>query len=318
MKKLLILCGQTATGKTALALNLAQKFNGELISADSRQVYRGMDIGTGKDIPSEFSIKFSGKKFSEKKIIYYTNHRTKIWGYDLVNPNEEFSVAHFVSFANQILEDIWQRQRLPILVGGTGLYIKSLLSPPPTLNIKPNNLLRTKLSNVSIDELKRRLISKNQQKFESMNYADQQNPRRLIRAIEVAESTFHQKTYVKNLDTLLIGLKLSSNTLDKKINHRIKKRIEQGFDNEVRKLISDGLLVTESPAATAIGYREWSKYLKGEITQEEAIELWKTAENQYARRQMTWFEKQSGIVWFDPSKENTSSLVVKCIKNWYS
>ncbi len=166
MIKILIVCGPTATGKTQLAANLAKKFNGELISADSRQVYRGMDVVTGKDWPKD----------------------TTIYGYDLVRPDENFSVAHFVTHARTLINQIIKRKKLPIVVGGTGLYINSLVNPPETLSVNPDWQLRKRLETKSTRQLQDQLKKLNPQRWRQMNHSDQLNPRRLIRAIEVGQS----------------------------------------------------------------------------------------------------------------------------------
>src|SRR3989344_4678270 len=162
--KLLIICGPTATGKTKLAANLSKKFSGKIISADSRQVYKGMDIVTGKDRPKEVSI----------------------WGYDIIRPNEEFSVAHFVNLAGKEITRVDKQGKLPIIVGGTGFWLKSLLNPPATINIIPDWQLREKLEKFSATELLERLKKIDPKRAASMNQSDRNNPRRLMRAIEVA------------------------------------------------------------------------------------------------------------------------------------
>ncbi|MDZ7586852.1 MAG: isopentenyl transferase family protein, partial [Patescibacteria group bacterium] len=156
MKKILIICGPTATGKTKLAVTLAKKFSGEIISADSRQIYQGMDIVTGKDLPA---AKQAG---------------ITIYGYDLIKPDEEFSVAHFVKYAHDLINQI----RFPIIVGGTGLYLNSLINPPPTLTIPPNWQLRKKLEKKSAVQLQKALMKINPIRFNQMNHSDQLNPRR--------------------------------------------------------------------------------------------------------------------------------------------
>jgi tRNA dimethylallyltransferase len=166
MKKVLIICGPTATGKTTLAARLAKKFKGELISADSRQVYKGMDIVTGKDKPQGVIIH----------------------GLDLVKPDQEFSAAHFVKVASTLINQISKRKKLAIIVGGTGLYLDSLINPPQTLTIKPNWSLRKKLEQKSIHYLQQQLKKLNPSKWRQMNHSDRLNPRRLIRAIEVEKS----------------------------------------------------------------------------------------------------------------------------------
>ena len=181
MNKLLVICGPTATGKTSLGILLAKKVDGEIISADSRQVYIGMDLGTGKDLPknSEFKIQNS-------KIGYYLFDKIPVWMIDIVKPNQEFSAADFVGLASKVINDINSRNKLSIIVGGTGFYIKALIDGVDTLGIPPDWELRKQLGLKSTAELFEMLSRINSEKSASMNSSDKQNPRRLIRAIEVA------------------------------------------------------------------------------------------------------------------------------------
>lgn len=275
MKKVLIICGPTATGKTALAARLAKKFNGELISADSRQVYQGMDIVTGKDRPVG----------------------VKIHGLDLVNPDEEFSVAHFVQFAQQKIKELHARKKLPILVGGTGLYLKSLVNPPNTLSVPPDWQLRKDLENISARKLLKLLKQLNPAKVKSMNHSDRHNPRRLTRAIEVAKSLSGSTLPVQNYDALWIGLMADKKTLDKKIARRVRARIKAGAIEEWQKLKAK--YSSTLPSMTSIGYRELPD-----------VNAWIRSERHYARRQLTYFKKLSNIYW--------NPAVVKLVRDWYT
>ena len=185
MQKILFIVGPTAIGKTAFALKIAEEFNGDIISADSRQVYIGMDIGTGKDIPHKFKVQSSKFKVENKNIPYYFDGKTKIWGLDLVAPNEEFSVADFARFAVPVINQIWADGKLPIVVGGTGLYIRALTQDLPDIFIPQNIKLRQKLHKLTTDQLQTELKQLSNTKFSSMNQSDQKNPRRLVRAIEI-------------------------------------------------------------------------------------------------------------------------------------
>src|SRR5690606_11756620 len=146
-----------------------------------------MDIGTGKDIPSNFRFELSSVKYKGKRIGYYTNHQTKIWGLDIVDPNEEFSVASYLEIASEVLNDIYDREKLPILVGGTGLYINAVVDGIETANIKKDEKLREKLQKKSVEELYNILLQSNSEKAGKLNDSDRKNPRRLIRAIEIAQ-----------------------------------------------------------------------------------------------------------------------------------
>lgn len=282
MKKILIICGPTATGKTKLAAKLAKKFSGEIISADSRQIYKEMDIVTGKDRPKG----------------------VKIHGLDLVKPDEEFSVAHFVKFARTLINQISPPAGgLPIIVGGTGLYIDSLINPPKTLSIKPNWQLRKKLAIKSIRELQNQLKKLDSHRWRSMNRSDQQNPRRLIRAIEVEKfpqgPTFpSERTDLNKFDVFWLGLTAKKEILDQRIAKRVEARVRAGAVKEWQQLKNkypSGL-----PSMSAIGYRQLPD-----------VAAWITAEQQYSRRQLTWFKKNKQIHW-NPAN------VVKLVQTWYT
>lgn len=322
MSKALIISGPTATGKTNLALQLAKEFDGELLSTDSRQVYEGMDIGTGKDIPSQFEgFRFKVSGFS-REIIAYSNGKTKIWGYDLVKPHQPFSLGDFIKTGQTIIQDIFNRDKLPIIVGGTGLYIKGLINPPKTTGIPPNKSLRTKLEKLNLEDLKSKLIKEAPKKYDSMNRSDRHNSRRLIRAIEVASyqdlgsvRTANLKILIKN--TLWIGLKLDKKTISERIKARVEKRIKEGMIEEARRLklhsLNDSL-----PAKTTIGYSQIQSYLDGDLTLDEAKEQWVLAEKQYVKRQMTWFNKQKQISWFDADNNSHRQQIVDVVRQWYS
>lgn len=298
MNKLLVIVGPTATGKTKLALKLAKKFDGELISADSRQVYKHMDIGTGKDIPKD---------------------GTKIWGYDLVGPKEEFSVAQYQKFAEKIIREIQKRNHLPILVGGTGLYIDSIIKGIQTSNVPKNIALRKSFENKSAEELLEILSVQDPVAAAQLNTSDKKNPRRLIRKIEIAKYKIpHQVRDDKTTnDILIIGLKLDRKLLDKKIDKRVDKRIKQGFEKEVKKLLDSGVK-WEDQSMSSLGYKQWKEYVLGNLSREEAISLWKLKEKQYSKRQMTWFKKNTNINWFDVSSKTWEKEVEEQVLKWYS
>jgi len=237
-RNLLIISGPTASGKTALALKLAMEFDGELISADSRQVYKGMDVVTGKDLPVNSKLQISNYKLNKVSfrtdakqsdtepyegkyrfpmmvdsqlendttrgfrnkfemtgaIGFYEVEGVKVWGLDFVEPNQDFDVSHFINFSHVILNDIWRKRKLPIIVGGTGFWIRSLISPPDTVGVSINKKLRQELDELSVTDLQVRLKEIDSNKFEKMNNSDRNNPRRLVRAIEVGE---HKMSNVK-------------------------------------------------------------------------------------------------------------------------
>jgi tRNA dimethylallyltransferase len=345
MKKLLVICGPTATGKTRLALCLAKKFNGELISADSRQVYKKLDIGTGKDIPKSFEIRNlpacrQGRdlEFKDFKVSYYTNGKIRLWGYGLVEPTEEFSVGQFMKIANVIIDDIEKRGKLPILVGGTGLYIQGVVDGISTASIPKNIKLRKSLKKKSAEELFDQLSKIAPVKAASLNSSDKKNPRRLIRAIEIAQFKAENEAlpkYQPNInkrDVLLIGLTAPKKILDEKIARRIEKRIKQGIENEIKNLLKQGIDF-DNQSMNALGYKQWAQYKSyllpnttcsrrksdytGQAIRKKVIKNWKQAEKQYAKRQITWFRKNKKINWFDISKKDWQESVEELTEKWY-
>lgn len=319
MKKLLVICGPTATGKTSLALSLATKFDGELISADSRQVYKGMDIGTGKDIPSEFTLEESSLRYNNSVIGYFTNGITRIWGIDIVSPNQEFSVSHYSQYADVVINDILQRGKLPILVGGTGLYIRAVVDGIDTSTIPSDPTFRTQVDSLSTQELFEMLEQVDKERATSLNNSDKHNPRRLIRALEIAEynnNLSKKDTPAHPLyETLMIGLRLPKDKLTKQIVARIDSRIKNGFEDEIETLSAKGLLYG-LPSET-LGYKQWITYREGTITLEETRAQWRQAETKYAKRQMTWFQKERRIVWFDVSEFDYEKKVEELVREWY-
>ena len=319
MSKLLYIVGPTATGKTSTALNLAQKFNGDIISADSRQVYIGMDIGTGKDIPPGF--KKIVKKENNRQSIFYQKNNINIWGYDLVSPDQDYSIAHFQKFVNKKIKQIHKLDKLPIIVGGSGLYINCIETPPQSLSIPQNIKLRKKLTTFSTEKLQKKLESINKEKYASMNQSDINNPRRLIRAIEITtfqkESSPH-KTNSNKYNNLWIGLKTSLEEIDNSIEKRVKKRIKAGFEAEFNSLYNKGLININFQASSSTGYRQWLEYKNHQVSKNDAINNWITAEKQYARRQLTWFKKNNQINWFNANLKNLSKSVEQLVRVWYS
>lgn len=301
MKKLLVICGPTATGKSSLGILLAKKFNGEIISADSRQVYKGMDIGTGKE----------------------WGEGTTIWGYDLVSPKDEFSVSAFLKFAEKKINDIVDRGKLPILVGGTGLYIKGVVDGIPTIDIPVNKKLRKNLERLDVTELYEHLSQLDSIKAGSMNSSDRRNPRRLIRAIEVVMWSLNnsKKASVEKkkelYDTLFLGLTAPQAFLEERISARVEERIKMGFEGEVKNLIESGVDWNDQ-AMMSLGYRQWRDYFEGAVEKETAISEWKKEERKYARRQMIWWRRDVRINWFDIRESECFKNVEKLVKKWYT
>lgn len=321
MKKIIVICGPTATGKTRLAISLARKFNGEIISADSRQVYKGMDIGTGKDLPEKSKYVESELRVKNKRIGYFMVKGIKVWGYDLVSPKEEFSVSLYLKIAEKIINNIFSRKKLPILVGGTGLYIKALVTGIPTVTIPKDIRLRKLLEKKTTKELFENIAQLDSIKAANMNSSDRQNPRRLIRAIEVANWRI-KHNQVKEIETvpknevLEIGLKAEKEFLNERIKKRINYRLNHGMENEVQSLIAKGVS-WNNQSMDSLGYRQWKGYLLGKKTKEDVVKQWFSDEKKYAKRQMTWFKKDKSIIWFDVSKSKWEFGIENKVRNWY-
>ena len=320
-KKLLVVCGPTAIGKTSVGLKVAVDFNGELVSADSRQVYRGMDIGTGKDVGE---ARFEKVDWSEKyNFGFYQVKGVKLWGCDLVEPDYPFSAVDFIFCARKVIEDIWQRGKLPVLVGGTGLYLKALFQGLDTM-AAPDWDLREKLSNWPVARLKKRLKKLSLAKFEALNRSDVHNPRRLIRAIEIVSAEEKEKTAslgslegFLGVSSLWLGLKLDFKLLYPKIDQRVDERVKAGMEKEIKELLRQGYHWQNSVLGTTLGYHQWQDFFKGKMNRSRVVEKWQFAEHAFARRQMTWFKKQKQIDWFDLGKKDRQKGLARTVAAWY-
>ena len=288
---MIIITGQTATGKTKLALELAKKYNGELINFDSRQVYKYLNIITGKD-----------KDISAMK--QWSN--ATIWLYDVVSPDKYFSSFDFVEKAKLVIEDIIKRGKEPILVGGTYLYLKHLLYGIDDNNSHPDFKLRDELNNKTVKELQDILKKLDVQSINRLNNSDRNNPRRLIRRIEIllskpsrlGRNETTEKPRRLNLKIQqFIGIKYKNKEdLINAIKTRVEKRLAQGAIDEVISLLDRGFKKTD-PGLKTIGYQEIIQYLNNEITKQQAIEKWTNHEIQYAKRQLTFMKKDKNIIW---------------------
>jgi len=320
---MIVITGQTATGKTKLALELAKNIpppgGGELINFDSRQIYKYLDIITGKDLPknSEFIIQNLELK-SKYNIGYYSlaiyNHlkpfTTKLWLYDVVTPDQYFSSFDFVEKVKPVIDDIKKRGKIPILVGGTYLYLKHLLYGFNDNNVPPNFELRKKLDTKTVKELQDILKKLSPESFNRLNHSDVNNPRRLMRKIEVAIFNSADLTDSTDSDRLnpissgfirfhpkIIGLKYQDKSkLRQVIEKRVGERLENGAIDEVKSILKMGYKSSD-PGLKTIGYQQIIKYLNNELTKEKAIEDWINKEVQYAKRQLTFMKKDPNIQW---------------------
>lgn len=314
-QNLLIVIGPTATGKTKLALELAKDYNGELISADSRQVYKYMNIGTGKDVPQTAIFQLQSKN-GNLSIGYYEIEGVLLWGLDIVDPDYQFNVSDWVNYTKAIIEDAHRRGKLPIITGGTGQYINSLINSPESLNIPINPQLRRQLDGLFVQELQQKLMKINKIKWESMNVSDRQNPRRLVRAIEIAEYNHKNQTPKVNADlktqnVIILGLASSRKSINERIDIRVEHRMRFGMAEEVKQLVEKGY-TWKLPSMKSLGYREF-EFIATSL--EERIKAWKISEHQYAKRQMLYLKKFfPQAKWFDISFPEWRGNVDKYLK----
>jgi len=298
--KILVLAGPTASGKTALGVALAKELNGEIISADSMQIYRYMNIGTAKVTAQEM-----------QGVPHYL--------VDYVSPDEDFSVAKFKAAALEAIEKILSRGKLPIIVGGTGLYINSLTLPWDFQKNDGSEAIRNRLEAEAQTAGKEALY----ERLKSVDPVSAQmihanNIKRVIRALEIFEingkpkSYFDEKTKQQEVpyDYLLLGLKWPREVLYDRINRRIDKMVESGLIEETQMLIDRGY-DWNLTALKAIGYKELRPYLQGEMSLEESLILLKRDSRHYAKRQMTWFRKDERIHWIEMNEEKQLNQLVK-------
>ncbi|MGW9855583.1 tRNA dimethylallyltransferase [Staphylococcus hominis] len=286
---LIVIVGPTASGKTELSIELAKKVSGEIISGDSMQVYRQMNIGTAK--------------VTETEMEGIPHHLI-----DILNPDESFSAYEFKKRAEVIIEDISKRGKVPIIAGGTGLYIQSLIYDYPfdDENISAEKEIKVKeqideLNDLDNNELHRYLASFDEA---SANDIHPNNRKRVLRAIEyylktkkLLSSRKKVQQFTENYDTLLIGIEMSRKTLYARINKRVDIMLGHGLFNEVKALVEQGF--ESSQSMKAIGYKELVPVIKGEMELEPAVELLKQHSRQYAKRQLTWFKNKMNVQWFN-------------------
>ncbi|HUS59992.1 MAG TPA: tRNA (adenosine(37)-N6)-dimethylallyltransferase MiaA [Nevskiaceae bacterium] len=320
MNKLLVICGPTATGKTSLGIRLAKRFAGEIISADSRQVYRGMDIGTGKDINRGVWRAIRRRKEEEPRG-YWEVEGVPIHLLDVVEPNQEFSVAHYYRLAWSKIRGLWQKSKLPLLVGGSGFYIRNVVDGVDTREIPRNPELRVKIDGWSAKKLFDYLAKLDPEKVGMMNKSDRNNPRRLVRAIEVAifkkENPSWRPPEQPKSDSLFIGLKAPRKILYQRIDKRVDQRLAQSAEEEVKRLLEKGYTWKGSALGDTMGYQEWRPFFDSQATKKEVIKRWQFAEHDYARRQMTWFGRDKRIRWFDITQKGWQDEVESWVKRWY-
>jgi tRNA dimethylallyltransferase len=291
--KILVILGPTATGKSDLAVALAKKFNGEVISADSRQIYKGMDLGTGK--------------ITKKEMGGIPHHLL-----DIVKPNTLFSVSKYKARAHKAIEQILKKNKLPIICGGTGFYIDAIVKNISLPEVPPNKKLRAQLEKKSPEKLYEILMKLSPTRAKNI---DKHNTVRLIRAIEIAKALgdvpeIQEKPSQYNC--IFIGLDTKDDILKKRIALRLEKRIKLGMIREVEKL-HDGGVSWKRLESFGLEYREVALYLQEKITKEQMIanlnnDIW-----HYVKRQRTWFKRNKEIYWFE-LKQNKK--IIYQIKNF--
>ena len=300
MSHLVAIVGPTAIGKSTLAIRLAQTFNGEIVSADSRQVYRCMDIGTAKPSPEELSL---------------TPHHL----INIINPDEDFSLAQYQQLAHRAINDIQKRRKLAILVGGSGQYVWSILEGWGIPEVPPDTELRQSLEEKAVREGKGSLY----QELREVDPAAAQginpaNVRRVIRALEVYKNTNIPFSRLQCKQTppfkaMIIGLTTDRVELYRRIDLRVDEMIEQGLVAEVNRLFGMGYEL-KLPAMSSIGYKQIGAFLNGGLTLATAIQQIKFETHRFVRNQYTWFPlKDSRIGWVDISSDDTGSQITESV-----
>ncbi len=297
MNKILIIAGPTASGKTEFAIKCAKEFNGEIISADSMQIYKKLNIGTAK--PS---------KEETKQAVHHL--------IDFVDPSENFSVQQYVSYAKIEIDNIISRGKLPIIVGGTGLYIKSLIYPYSFASSPKNEDLRSELNKLAeekgVDYVYGLLETKDPESAYKIHPRD---TKRVIRALEICMSTGKKKSELnieenkKEYDYLMLVLNPDRKILYDRINNRVDKMFDLGLEEEIKTLVNNKVVTKDSQCMQAIGYKEFFDYFENKTTYEELKESIKKHSRNYAKRQITFFRGFEDAIWLNNEDSKTKSFL---------
>jgi len=294
LPKLVVVLGPTASGKSGLGISLARRFDGEIVSADSRQVYRGLDIGTAKITPAEQML-----------VPHYL--------LDVADPRQVYTVAQFQRDAIAAINDILEREHQPFLVGGSPHYIQAVVDNLDIPRIEPQPELRAQLEKHPLPEL---LMQLEQLDPQSAATIDRNNPRRVIRALEVklisGKPFSQQRKMAKPLyRSLLLGIEWPREVLYRRIDARVDERMRQGMVHEVQKLLDDGVN-HERLEALGLEYRYISRLLRGEFRgEDEMVERLKYAIHDFTRRQLTWYRKDKRIVWMEGEDAGRAKEIVR-------
>ncbi len=298
---LITILGPTAVGKTFLGASLADRFGGEIISADSRQVYRRMDIGTGKDL-NDYLI--NGKSLPYHLI-------------DLIEPKDEFNLFLFNQQFYKAFREISSREKIPFLVGGTGLYLHSILKNYDLNPVEFNDKRYSELSELTLEELAELLKAKNSSLH---NTTDLLIKERIIRAIMLSEKTAHKEIDGRSgINSLIIGVSLEREEIKKRITARLKQRLESGMIDEVKNLIGEGITF-ERLETFGLEYKFVGKYLSGELNRNDMFQKLNSAIHSFSKRQMTWFRKMEKegikINWIEGADYDAAEQIIS--KNYFS
>jgi len=285
---LIAIVGPTSSGKSALGVHLAKKFNGEIVSADSRQVYRGMDIGSGK--------------ITKKEMMGIPHHLL-----DVASPKRKFTVSQYQKLTAKAIDKVHKKGKLVFLVGGSPFYVYSVVDGLAIPEVKPNAKIRKELEKLSVDELYKKLQKLDPERARTLrqNSGQAKNPRRLIRALEIVLSTGEPVPKLEHhspYDTLMIGIKKSPKELKKLIAKRLEKRLKQGMIQEVRKLHDSGVS-WKRLEEFGLEYKFVAQYLQNKISKQEMLNSIQKQSEHFARRQMTWFKRDPRIHWTKDYKE---------------
>ena len=298
MKKVLFILGPTAVGKTYFSVKLAQKFNGEIISSDSVQIYRGLDIGSAKVTKDEMQG--------------IPHHAI-----DILEPEEEFSVYEFVEYTRKKIDEIIARNKLPIVVGGTGLYVKALLGGYNFGGTEKDENLRQELEKLAKEKGNDYLFEMLKQKDEKLaEKTDKNNLVRLIRAIEIASSNGEKTQNKVDIDALVVALNRERSLLYADINKRVDIMLQNGLIEEVEGLKKRGL-TAQNQSMRAIDYKEVLAYLDGEYSYEQMVEILKQHSRNYAKRQLTFLRGMENVHFVDTEdRAKAFDTLSKLIENW--